>query len=128
MRVTNAAIRTAARTVTAPESSLTRFCHRDRLTDDDDAGQYRGTAADPGDDVVAVAAQFHRGTSRSQDARRDDPDPVAPSGQPGSLPGRVHTTDLHGNRCDAGDAKQQHRNKTRDRQGGLHRAEALITG
>ena len=126
--VTRAATRTVARTVTAPESSPTGLCHLDRLAHNDDPGQHRRAATDPGEDVGALAAQFHRGSGRGQTAHSADPAGIAPCGQPGDFPRRIDTADLQGEGRESGNADQQDRDKTRDRQRCLNRAESAIAG
>ena len=98
------------------------------FSDDDDAGQHRRAAADPGDDVGAVAVQFQRGTGRGQGARRDGAGTVTAGSKPGGLPGGVGAAHLHGDRGEAGEAEQQRGSETRNGQRGLDRAEAVIVG
>ena len=128
LTVINTATRMAARTVAAPRSSPTRFGGCDGFSDDDDAGQHRRAAADPGDDVGAVAVQFQRGTGRGQCTRRDGAGAVTAGSKPGGLPGGVGAAHLHGDRGEAGEAEQQRGSETRNGQRGLDRAEAVIVG
>jgi hypothetical protein len=51
---------------------------------------------------------------------------ITTCGQPGSLSGGVHAADLHGHRCDAGQAEHKHRNQRDDAQRRLDGARAGI--
>lgn len=114
----------AASTVAAPPSSLTRLGRRDGLSDDDDSGQNRRPAADPGDDVASVPPQFDRGSRGGEVSRRRGP--VAPGRQPGRLTRGVDALHLEGDGDDAGQAEYEHRDQAGDGQGGLHRGESAI--
>ena len=126
--VTTMATSAAASTVAAPASLATGLGERDGLPDDDDPGQHRRPAADPGDHVPAVTAKIHRSPRRDETGDRRGGRRIAARRQPCRLPRGVEATHLQRNRDEARATQHHDGHQGGDGQCGLDGAEPAITG